>query len=214
MWIVATACSTLPDYAAPRGGMVDPDQVDRSDTIAYRALTREDFRAEAPPPHLAEHANKLGALTCANVVTTPDTGYQVQEVRDEQGQSTYSGRLTKLAFVAEMDRKCSWWNPEQKSTSDEYVLQHEQIHFALAELAARRQNEKAVQLVAHFEIKAASAEEAKAQIEHEVTEMVEEAMEELLDENEDFDEETSVKHDPVRQQVWFDRVSRELSETQ
>ncbi len=205
------ACSTLPEYAAPRGGIIDPSEVDRSDTIRYRELSRDDFRAEHPPAHLAEHANKLGALTCAHVVTTPETGYQIQEQQAVDGSSTFRGKLTRLAFVAEMDRKCSWWNASQQTASETYVLQHEQIHFALAELAARRQNEEAKRLVREFEVVADSADEAKALIEQKVTSMAEEAMEDLLEENEDFDEETSLKHDPTKQQVWFDRVTRELA---
>ena len=42
-----------------------------------------------------------------------------------------------LRFRAQMDRKCSWWNPKDLGFPQEYILEHEQIHFALCELGAR-----------------------------------------------------------------------------
>lgn len=207
---VCGGCTRLPDFAAPKGGVIDPSKVDRSDTIRYRTLTRDDFRAEQPPAHLAEHAQKLGALTCANVITTPDT--QVQ-IRQDPEAGTYVARLLSLGFIAEMDRKCSWWNTKQKSANDAYVLQHEQIHFALAELAARRQNVRAARMVSELVITASSAEDAQRQIQEQVTSVVQDAMEELIEENHDFDVDTSLEHDPEKQDEWFRRVTAELAAT-
>lgn len=207
---VGAGCSGLPDFAAPKGGVIDPSKVDRSDTIRYRSLTKGDFRAEGPPAHLVEHAQKLGALTCANVITTPDTRVQI---RQDLESGAYVARLLSLGFIAEMDRKCSWWNVEQKGTSDEYVLQHEQIHFALAELAARRQNVRAQRMVAELEVTASTAEEAQREIQDEVSSVVEEAMEELLEQNHAFDVDTSLEHNPEKQNEWFQRVMAELAAT-
>lgn len=212
LWGGGWGCSSLPDYAAPQGRVVDPHSVDRSDTISYRPLKRGDFRAEALPDHVREHAEKLGALTCAYVVTTPDTGYEVQELRDANGRSTFTGRFSKLGFVAEMDRKCSWWNPKLDPAKEAYVLQHEQIHFALAEVEARRQTRKARRLVAEFSVTTSSLDEAKQRIQGEVTKVVERAMKDLISRNEDFDEETSLQYDPQKQQRWFDVVHAELAE--
>lgn len=210
--VVGWGCSSLPDYAAPQGRVVDPHSVDRSDTISYRPLERGDFRAEAPPDHVREHAEKLGALTCAYVVTTPETGYEVQELREANGRSTFTGRFSNLGFVAEMDRKCSWWNPNLDPANEAYVLQHEQIHFALAEVEARRQNRKARRLAAEFSVTTSSLDDAKQRIRAEVTKVLERAMKDLIARNEDFDEETSLQYDPQKQQRWFDVVHKELAE--
>jgi hypothetical protein len=209
------ACSNLPDYAAPRGSVVDPSRIEQADLIEYRTLTRDDFRALAPPGESAPHAEKLGALTCAFVITAPDTGYEIREVREPDGAVTYTARFKSLGFVARMDRGCSWWNPESGGVATaEYVLQHEQIHFALAELEAREQSRAARDLVRAFTITTDSQAEAKQRMSGKVQAMVEAAMENLLDRNRDFDEDTSAEHDPVAQAEWFQTVSRELEAVQ
>jgi hypothetical protein len=54
------------------------------------------------------------------------------------GQSYFFGRIDHLAFEAVMIPERSWWNPAIQANMTGYVLQHEQIHFALTELAARK----------------------------------------------------------------------------
>ena len=44
-----------------------------------------------------------------------------------------------LEYLSLLDREGSWWNPKAK-TNAEWVLRHEQLHFAITELAARRGN--------------------------------------------------------------------------
>lgn len=205
-------CSSLPDYAAPRGGVVDPSSMDRSDLITYRALERSDFRAPSPPAEAGEHAKKLGAMTCSYIVTTPGTKVQVKEVRSPDGHSTFSAKLAELSFVAYMDRKCSWWNAEAKGTED-YTLQHEQIHFALTEIAARKLNAEAPAMIAEFQAEGDSAEEVSSRAQAAVQEMIEDANSDLLDRNRDFDEDTSAKHDVAVQQRWADEVAAELGQS-
>jgi hypothetical protein len=49
-----------------------------------------------------------------------------------------------------MNRDCSWWN--EKATMDAaYVLEHEQIHFALTELGARSLSANAAQIAGELE---------------------------------------------------------------
>ena len=56
-WVILTllACSGLPEYAAPKGGVVDPASVDLSDIITYRTLAPSDFKAAQPPPEQAAY---------------------------------------------------------------------------------------------------------------------------------------------------------------
>jgi hypothetical protein len=62
--LLGFACSPLPEYAAPKAGVVDHSALANSDLITYRTLTRADFLAAGPPESAREHAEKLGALTC------------------------------------------------------------------------------------------------------------------------------------------------------
>lgn len=202
----------MPEYAAPKAGVVDTAALADSDLITYRTLTRADFLAPAPPAAAREHAEKLGALTCTFIVTTPETSYQIEERREPGAAPTFSGGFDKLGFVAHMDRNCSWWNPNNEAESEAYVLQHEQIHFALTEIHARRQTLTAETVIREFRVNTSTLDDAKLEIKDELSRLVDRAMEELLELNEEFDEQTSAVRDPVVQQQWFDRVERDLAE--
>lgn len=210
--LALASCASLPDYATPKGGVVDPDQLSAADTITYRALTRSDFRAEAPPDGARQHAEKLGALTCAVVVTTPDTRYEVQE-RRKGNSSTYHGYFTALGFEARMDRSCSWWNSQATTTPESYILQHEQIHFALTEIEARHQNAGVSEVLSDFSVDGDDPDEIRDKIQAKLDSLLADAMERLLDRNQDFDEDTSLVHDVEAQNHWYQTVQSELGET-
>jgi hypothetical protein len=204
---LAGACASAP--LAPKGGIVDPASLDQGNLIAYRSLSREDFQATSPPADASPYAKRIGALTCARVVTTPDTSYRVRE--DRQGDSvTYTGSFQVLAFRALMDRNCSWWNPESSGLPEAYVLQHEQIHFALVELEARRLNAHAPAVIRDFIVQGSAQDEVKQAIDSKLQELMQRAVDDLLEINTEFDEATSAKHAPAVQQQWFDRVQADL----
>lgn len=190
---------------------MEPSSIAGGDLIRYRDLTRSDFRASAPPAEAAAHAKQLGALTCAYIATTPDTAYEIRETVRGRERS-YEVRFSRLGFLAHMDRSCSWWNDESSARNDAYVLQHEQIHFALAELEARRRNREAKELLASWSERTDSMDEAKHLVEEKLEGLVNEAMAELLDASEDFDEDTSAQHSPKKQDAWEQRVDEELAE--
>lgn len=202
-------CRSLPEFAAPRGRVTAPNEVAGADLIRYRALTRADFQASAPPAEAAAHAKKLGALTCAYIATTPNTAYEIRETA-RGNQRSYEVRFSSLGFLAHMDRSCSWWNSDNRAEDEAYVLQHEQIHFALAEVEARRRNREARELLASWSERTGSAEDAKSLVEAKLEALVNEAMADLLDVSEDFDEDTSVKHAPTKQDAWERQVNEEL----
>lgn len=204
-------CSSLPEFATPKGRVVEPNEVAGGDLIRYRALTRGDFRASAPPAEAAAHAKQLGALTCAYIATTPDTAYEIREtVRGSE--HTYEVRFGRLGFLAHMDRACSWWNREGNAKDEAYVLQHEQIHFALAEVEARRRNQQAKELLESWSERTDSMDEAKRLVEEKLEGLVNDAMADLLDVSQDFDEDTSAKHSPTKQDAWEQRVNEELGD--
>src|SRR5688572_11610342 len=82
---LVAGCSRLPEYAAPRGRMADPSELSSGDTIAYRTLTRADFKASRAPANADAYAQKMGAMTCARVSTTPDTAIVTRETEDATG---------------------------------------------------------------------------------------------------------------------------------
>ncbi len=97
-----------------------------------------------------------------------------------------------------MDRSCSWWNAEQTVIPADYVLQHEQIHFALTEIHARKINEEITKL----RMRASSREHAPSVARAHVQLILEAAARELLAESRRFDEQSSTRMDKEAQARW------------
>lgn len=216
-WLPALAligCSTLPEYAAPKGGVVDAGQLDSTDVIGYRELTRADFRGTQAPAEFAAVASRVGAATCGQVRTTADTAFLLNW-RQESPTSAKQHwvEVKKLGFIALMDRRCSWWNDKLASRAPAYVLQHEQVHFALYELGARKLNASVEDIKRDMMAEGTSQDEVQAHAQRALNEALSKATEELLERNRDFDQDTSLGFRPDRQRAWMQKVLEELSET-
>jgi hypothetical protein len=207
-------CSALPESAAPQGGVVAASELDDSDVIPYRALTRADFKGTSVPEPFAAVADRVGAATCGQVRTTDDTQIFVQGVTPPGGEPRYFAKVKRLRFRALMDRSCSWWNDKVASFAPAYVLEHEQIHFALYELGARRLNERVEALIHDVENEGSNVESVQAHAEEAINGALEDAVGEILEQNRDFDEDTSLGYQPARQKEWLSRVTAELAETE
>jgi len=186
----------------------DRSFLENADEITYRALTREDFKAEKPPPHADEFAKRLGAVSCINVRVSDDTLFLI-----EPRGSAFETRVTRLGFVARMDRNCSWWNPEPGGQPEAYLLQHEQTHFAIVEVEARRLHARVPELKRDLEASGPSKQASLDNMEKQVDDELRELMERVLDRNLEFDEDTSGKHAATVQQRWYETLMRELRET-
>ncbi|MBS1107556.1 MAG: hypothetical protein H6Q91_3058 [Deltaproteobacteria bacterium] len=202
--LLTMACARLPEYAMPRVEVVEASQLAKTDGIAYRKLTRGDFRAKKAPLANASHAAQMSAVTCANVVPK---GELQMELRQQSAGGAFVARPTRATFVARMDRNCSWWNPAPSGGVSTYILQHEQIHFAIAEVAARELTKRVRQLSATGD----SAEQTAAALQRAIDGVFRDGMREMTERNIDFDRDTSGRHDPELQQRWYDRVTAELS---
>jgi hypothetical protein len=217
LWAVPLliGCSRgLPDYAAPKGGVVEATTLDSSDVIRYRQLTRADFHGEKVPPEFAAVADRVGAATCGQVRTTPDTAFFVHSRKEPPGGEQRAWiEVKKLAFVALMDRRCSWWNDKVAAKAPAYVLEHEQIHFALYELGARKLNASVDSIKRSMLNEGSSQREVETRARRSLNAALTEATEELIDRNRDFDHDTSLGYRPDRQRAWLKKVTAELRET-
>jgi hypothetical protein len=209
--LIGPGCSSLPDFAAPKSSPIESAAPDPQDAISYRPLQRSDFRRNRPPGQIQHGKYELGALTCGSLQTSPDTQMQLETVTEPNGNTHYRGRFKILRFRALMDRQCSWWNPNNREPA--YTLQHEQIHFALYEIEARRMNERAAKLVRDTLIEGDDREQIVARLNALIKELLDNHVEQSLERNRDFDEDTSLGHDPERQAEWWKRIQRELAET-
>ncbi len=91
------------------------------------------------------------------------------------------------------------------------MLQHEQIHFALTELAARRLDAETARRIGNLRMSGATFDAASKAIQTRIEAYLARALEAVYEENSRFDEDTSARHDPAKQQLWWERVQRELA---
>jgi hypothetical protein len=199
-----SAPSSLPEYARPQAETLRPDQYTATDVTRYRAVSREDFRAERPPVAIGDNARNMGAFTCANIV--PEGDPQVSLTTRSDGARV--ARVERAHFHAEMDRGCSWWNDAARRDPT-YILEHEQIHFALTEIQARRLTEQ----LRALEVVVRDPRRASARIQREYDRLARESSEALVRESTRFDEETSFRFAPDAQRRWLRYVEQELAAT-
>jgi hypothetical protein len=205
--LLFAACSRLPPYSQPRGEASDgvlPSQI-----IAYRPLTVGDFLAKELPEDLRGHGSHLNAHTTTAIRTRPGTSIALTSV-ETAGRKMSCGRVENLAFEAVMIPERSWWSPTLPKEQVWYVLQHEQVHFALMEIAARKLNQRAVKKPEQLTVCEESPEAAAGQLSETLDLWLAEAEEETLRLHSDFDEATSSLYAPRTQQRWYERVIREL----
>lgn len=206
--LVLAACTSgkLPEYAAPSVTYVDGEDVDMSDVIAYRQLTRDDFRGDEPP---AEFDERMAAVTCVYTKPLVDrNGIVIEPVDSVDGEQYYQVTFNNLRYRALMNRNCSWWNPRTTSFEEDYILEHEQIHFALFEAAAREWGEMPPLRV---RVRAQSPGEMRRQVQQQFEAKMQQRLAALREQNYRFDEDTSVGLNPVKQKEWFNAVMARLS---
>lgn len=214
-------CARLPEYARPRANVQLNDLVDDSadhaamlaDAFTYRHLTLADFRAQALPPDRAMHQASINAYTCARIRPGRDTKIVVSRAR--YGESDiYFGSIRQIAFEAIMLPGCSWWNPALPTKNSAYVLEHEQIHFAMVELTARRLTLDAQKKLGAFLAIHPTYAEAVNEITITINQLIRSATNEALKMHTAFDEDTSLFHSPKWQRWWLEKIERELAQLQ
>jgi hypothetical protein len=201
------SCSRLPSYSHPRvaarGGVVP------AETIPYRTLEVGDFQAQSLPEDLLNHRQELNAHSTVALRTCPGAHYALSFVSDA-GSQVSCARVMDLRFEALMLPGKSWLRPSLETDMTGYVLQHEQVHFAVMELTARRLNQRI--FVEGDRLKACEkdAEAAITSVSAKIDTWLAEAEQAALRQHGDFDEATSYRYVPHIQQQWYDRVLREL----
>src|SRR5262245_55366758 len=122
-------------YVAPVELQHSDQEIDESKLIAYRELQRTDYKAAAVDPAL--QGKHVGALTVIIIRSTP---CMIRSVAHTLADSSYfEAVVDSFMFEARMDPTRSWWD-KKLNAEDLYYLEHEQIHFAISELAVRHAN--------------------------------------------------------------------------
>lgn len=205
--LTVIGCTTtgLPDYAAPSLSVIDESELDLSDVISYRKLSRSDFKGTQPPTNFDE---RMAAVTCVYSQPIIDKdGILIEPAVTANGRKAYDITYNNLRYKALMDRNCSWWNTNSQGVDHDYVLEHEQIHFALFEIAAREWSDLPAP---KFQVKADDAEVMKRELKALFERQLEQRLEVLVAQNRQFDEETSLGHNPEKQRNWVQLVRSKL----
>jgi hypothetical protein len=209
---VAARAGDLPAEARGSTWLLDPAQQAHLDLISYRMLEPSDFRARRPPPQARVRLERLGAATCSYLV--PDPVRMVAAPRKTRsGGWEYVAHPEHLRFHGAMDRGCSFWNANDPAFPPAYVLQHEQIHFALTELEARHLNAREPELMKRLTVADPSADAAIEASRVKLQALLEDAARELLDRSNAFDADCSLTYHPQAQEKWWKRVQGELAAT-
>ena len=177
--------------------------------ISYRELTPEDFRAVSLSEQMSEHAERINAHAAIQIRLTADSSFSITH-GDLYGQTYFFGKIEHLGFEAVMLPDRSWWNPRIAVNMRAYVLQHEQIHFGLTELAARQLARDSSKWASEILVIKPTPQEVRAELARQIKDRISTAMEANLKRQAEFDEDTSLFHSPKRQQWWSWTVEDEL----
>jgi hypothetical protein len=205
-------CARLPEYAQPRMVQADEPQKTLPTAFPYRELTQADFRATSLLEQQAELAERINAHTATLIRVTADSSFRITS-GDLYGKRYFFGKIEHLSFEAVMLPDRSWWNPKIPANMQGYVLHHEQIHFALMELAARRLTIDIQKWASEVLVMELTPQEVQAELFRQIKDRINAAMEVNLKRQAEFDEDTSLFFSPKRQQWWSLMVEEELKQT-
>lgn len=204
-------CATLPEYGKPRFIAPGIDGPANKDGFAYRQLERKDFQASSLPEESRRYSHNIGAQSCVSIRPSEDAKITIVQSHYDN-MLFFAGTLKHVSFEAIFVPDCSWWNPDIPKNKEEYVLQHEQIHFALAELAARELTSKTVDEMKNYLAIGNDFKEVQEEIAKKLRDMGEETMQVSLKEHTAFDKDTSLFYNPSVQKRWLQNVNIRLAD--
>lgn len=203
-------CARLPEHAQPRFHTPQDEDLASRKGFSYRQLLVADFQAASLPPEYRQYDTTIGAQSCISIRPSSDLKLHIAHAY-YQNMLFYSGTISNLKFEAIFVPECSWWNPALDRRKKEYVLEHEQIHFALAELVARKMTSTAAYEMQSYIAFGDSYAEVQQELVEKLKKMGQETMEASLQEHTDFDEDTSLFHDPQTQRKWLENIKTRLA---
>jgi hypothetical protein len=185
--------------------------LDSTDVITWRRLQISDFHGERPPGAFGTGLRRPVAVTCAYVIINPAARIFPVSMVDSTAQTTYRARVEGLSYHALISRSCSWWNREM-GVSPAYVLQHEQMHFDIFEIAARRLNRDVPGLLRVMDVRGPTVQAVVDGAQRHIERTLARALDETAGRNHKFDTETSFGFELQRQASWRMILDRDLQQ--
>ena len=209
--ISLSSCASLPEYARPHIYIPEEGAATTQKGFSYRNLAFTDFQATSLPVGIQQYSHHLNARSCITIRPTQNSKVNIRRAFF-YGHLTYTGSFDYISFEASFISSCSWWNDKVPEKLKAYVLQHEQIHFALTELAARKVTLQAKEELGHYVAFGNTDHEVQIKLRSKVKELVQDAINSNLKTHTAFDEDTSGHYVPKVQQSWLSDVEKRLSE--
>jgi hypothetical protein len=204
-----TGCG-LSEYERPQAATVSSDSLSSHDVITYRQLSLADFLADQPPPAIRPHQNRFWAYSCLQLRPRDNAPLTITRIDHDDAAPRYIVAPKDLHYQANFDRDCSWWN-RSANASQPYVLQHEQIHFLITELEARRMNRHVAEIIEQVTSVAATPQDAAASTQQKLKQVMEAAVQEMRAQHLAFDKDASEGMHAEQQARWWQRLSAELA---
>lgn len=204
-------CVRLPEHARPRFHVPEDGINTREEGFGYRQLKVKDFEAESLTPDYFQYNHVINAQSCISI--RPSQASKIRIVQSYyQDVLLYLGTVAELTFEAIFIPSCSWWNPDLPGQRVAYVLEHEQIHFALSELAARKLTKEAIAEMKGYLAIGDSYNESRKDLLGKLKILAQKAIAVSIEEHTDFDKEASLFYDPETQRKWLQKVNVRLAE--
>jgi len=200
----------LSAYERPQAATVSSDSLSSRDVITYRELALTDFLADEPPPAIRPHKNRFWAYSCLQLRPRDDAPLTTTRDENNNAATRYTVTPLNLHYQANFDRDCSWWNRSATAPLP-YVLQHEQIHFLITELEARRMNRHIAEITGQVTSAAATPQAAAAATQQKLKQVMEAAVQEMQANHLAFDKDASDGIHAEKQQRWWQQLSAELA---
>lgn len=206
--LMSGSCARLPEYARPRIDAEISTDGKVTNGFPYRMLTVSDF-ASSLPPERNQPGDSIKAESHISIRPSQATSITISRI-DLHGQTAFTGKVVQIGFEAVFDPAGSWWSPDLDSRLHDYVLQHEQIHFALSALTARRITEELGGRKEEFIAFGRNHAEVQESLAQTLQQEARRIVEQDLAIHTAFDEDTSMFHNPEGQNEWYVRVTRDL----
>jgi len=151
--VIAASCGCGGgyEYIAPISPSWVPSDIDNVELVSYRQLTRRDFRGDEPSLAYRAQKKKMAAQTV--MYLSAPIIVDVIEIPSNPDSIRWETVIEEFQFKAIMVPEASWWNPKKNGRKDvERILEHEQVHFAITELEARKANDRMDELLARIRV--------------------------------------------------------------
>jgi len=196
-------------YMAPVELPYSNEEIDESKLIAYRELQRTDYKATVVDPSM--QGKHVGALTVLIIRTTPCMIRSF--ARTDADSSYFEAVVDSFMFEARVDPTRSWW--DKKLNAEElYYLEHEQIHFAISELAVRHANAQIEAVRARIRATAATDTLAVHMARDRYYEELKRVTAESNERNAKYDKDTRNGQRVHPHELWLNRIEKEMEETE